>query len=441
MINTDFNSLNTTVYDAKTQVSSLNNAQALQEATKEETTDSNDAAGALDMGNHYNLTKATYAAPAGYTTYATTTLKLGSTGAAVTTLQKNLTKLGYDTKGTDGIFGNDTKNAVITFQKAYGLTADGIVGTATQNAITKALDYQSKGILTVGSRGAAVTELQKNLTKLGYDTKGTDGIFGNDTKNAVIAFQRDHSLTQDGIVGSNTKNAITNALNALGQTNPPTNSTTIQRMLDNLRNDTSLGLSSEKKTAMVMAAERLLNENYEVEFVAGVLGNIQNEGTPGKFESSAYISNPSAEPAYLKYMDEHFDYRNKFSGKSIQTVGISAAMELEQQAKASGFEGKFGFGMIQWTGSRTEGVLKSYQKYCTSDKPTMDECIKAEVNFMADELNGSYHYVYNNWKNGSKTAASAGDIVCRQYEVPRDTNAQATARAQNATNIYNVMMK
>ena len=51
----------------------------------------------------------------------------------------------------------------------------------------------------------------------------------------------------------------------------------------------SLGLSNEKKTVMWMAAERLLNDGYEVEFVAGVLGNIQNEGTVGKFESSAYI--------------------------------------------------------------------------------------------------------------------------------------------------------
>lgn len=141
-------------------------------------------------------------------------------------MQKNLTTLGYDTKGTDGIFGNDTKAAVTSFQKAFGLTADGIVGTATQNAINTALNYHNKGILLVGSRGTAVAQLQKNLTKLGYNTKGTDGIFGNDTKNAVIAFQKANGLTQDGMVGSATQKAITAALSKLNQTPPANNSST-----------------------------------------------------------------------------------------------------------------------------------------------------------------------------------------------------------------------
>jgi peptidoglycan hydrolase-like protein with peptidoglycan-binding domain len=37
-------------------------------------------------------------------------------------------------------------------------------------------------LLKVGSRGEEVRTLQQNLTKLGYDTKGTDGIFGNAQK-------------------------------------------------------------------------------------------------------------------------------------------------------------------------------------------------------------------------------------------------------------------
>ena len=154
-------------------------------------------------------------------------LKTGSRGAAVTELQKNLTKLGYDTKGTDGIFGNDTKNAVLSFQRAHNLTADGIVGAGTQNAIAKALNYHNKGILVLGSRGAAVTELQKNLTKLGYDTKGTEGIFGAGTKNAVIAFQKDRGLSQDGMVGNETQLAIKKALET-SVTTPPTYNNSFQ---------------------------------------------------------------------------------------------------------------------------------------------------------------------------------------------------------------------
>lgn len=424
MINTNYSNLINGAYGALNQA-----AQDPNEQAKGHTSAQMSASNVGDTGVILTLS-------------SSSVLQKGSRGDEVKELQRNLTTLGYDTKGTDGIFGNDTEAAVIAFQKAYSLSADGKAGPATQSAIAKALDYHNKGILTVGSRGTKVSELQQNLTKLGYDTKGTDGIFGNNTKSAVIAFQRDHGLSQDGMAGKDTLNAINKAIESLGtgQTPPSSNPANIQKMLDNIKNDTSLGLSADKKTAMYMAAERLLNDGYEVEFVAGILGNIQNEGTPGKFESSAY-SNPDKKPAYLKYMDEHFDYRNKFSGKSITEVGISAAIQLQNGAAASGYAGKFGLGMIQWTGSRTGKLLQAYQKYAASDKPTKEECIKAEVNFMADELKGDYARVYKNWKAGDMTASSAGDIVCRQYEIPGDTANQAKLRAQNASKIYAVMIK
>ena len=46
-------------------------------------------------------------------------------------LQRNLNKLGYSLNA-DGIFGEDTKKAVISFQGKNGLSADGIVGPNTQ---------------------------------------------------------------------------------------------------------------------------------------------------------------------------------------------------------------------------------------------------------------------------------------------------------------------
>ncbi|HZK71766.1 MAG TPA: N-acetylmuramoyl-L-alanine amidase [Clostridia bacterium] len=69
-------------------------------------------------------------------------------------------------------------------------------------------------MLKVGSRGPEVENLQIDLTKLGYDTKGTDGIFGNNTKIAVIAFQADHKLSQDGIVGVNTQRFLESVMAA-----------------------------------------------------------------------------------------------------------------------------------------------------------------------------------------------------------------------------------
>ena len=66
-------------------------------------------------------------------------LKIGSIGEAVIDLQTSLVKLGYNPGPIDGIFGPETDAAVRSFQKAYGLVVDGIVGKNTSAAIDKAL--------------------------------------------------------------------------------------------------------------------------------------------------------------------------------------------------------------------------------------------------------------------------------------------------------------
>lgn len=64
--------------------------------------------------------------------------------------------------------------------------------------------------LRVGSRGPAVAQLQRDLTRLGYPL-AADGIFGPKTDAAVRRFQRDRGLTADGIVGPRTRAAISGA--------------------------------------------------------------------------------------------------------------------------------------------------------------------------------------------------------------------------------------
>lgn len=65
----------------------------------------------------------------GFNSYPT--LKKGARGNITKLLQEKLVSLGYHTNGIDGIFGVGTEKAVIYFQKAYGLVADGIVGQNT----------------------------------------------------------------------------------------------------------------------------------------------------------------------------------------------------------------------------------------------------------------------------------------------------------------------
>lgn len=61
-------------------------------------------------------------------------VRYGSSGATVTTIQSTLRNLGYGV-GVDGVFGPQTENAVIAFQRSRGLLADGIVGPATAGAM------------------------------------------------------------------------------------------------------------------------------------------------------------------------------------------------------------------------------------------------------------------------------------------------------------------
>ena len=75
-------------------------------------------------------------------------LRKGATGAAVKTLQTNLKKLGFYTAYVDGSFGATTESAVKAFQKKYGLTADGVAGSATLKKIESAVASASSGKIT-----------------------------------------------------------------------------------------------------------------------------------------------------------------------------------------------------------------------------------------------------------------------------------------------------
>ena len=59
-------------------------------------------------------------------------------------------------------------------------------------------------MLQVGASGKITRILQQRLTNLGYSTNGIDGMFGQNTKKAVMQFQAKNGLVVDGIVGKNT---------------------------------------------------------------------------------------------------------------------------------------------------------------------------------------------------------------------------------------------
>ena len=95
-------------------------------------------------------------------------LKIGNKGTEVVRLQNALISKGYScgASGADGDLGQGTYNAVVEFQRVYGVDIDGIVGPATWNALSNIIS-NSQAMLRLGSKGDEVRKLQKLLISKG----------------------------------------------------------------------------------------------------------------------------------------------------------------------------------------------------------------------------------------------------------------------------------
>lgn len=165
-----------------------------------------------------------------YTATNPNTLQSGDSGSKVTQLQNALKLLGFYTGGVDGKFGSGTRAAVIQFQRANGLTADGLAGTKTQQLLYSQVNSGISGdnsssssssssssasgftrTLRKGYTGTDVISVQQKLKDLGFYTGSVDGVYGTGSMAAVKAFQRQNGLTADGLVGSRTHAVLMSA--------------------------------------------------------------------------------------------------------------------------------------------------------------------------------------------------------------------------------------
>ncbi len=153
----------------------------------------------------------------------------GDAGQSVYDMQARLYELCYYNGRIDGRFGPSTTASVVAFQRACGLDADGIAGPATQKKLFSDSAMMNPGVisgtgqvkattapnaasntapstsmLSNGSSGLAVTQMQIQLSELGYYSGRIDGYYGPDTAEAVRAFQQGNGLGADAIAGEGT---------------------------------------------------------------------------------------------------------------------------------------------------------------------------------------------------------------------------------------------
>lgn len=167
-------------------------------------------------------------------------LRLGSVGEDVRVIQLQLNRIAENyplipkIAQANGVFGQDTQNAVRTFQQVFNIAPDGVVGKATWYRI-KRVYFAVKRISELFSEGISITEAQRQYpSQLELGSTGIpvrtlqfylrilsnfiptmplvaeDGVFGQSTQDAVRAFQTYVGLTPDGVVGAGTWNAIIN---------------------------------------------------------------------------------------------------------------------------------------------------------------------------------------------------------------------------------------
>ena len=147
--------------------------------------------------------------------------RLGITYAQRVAVQRRLTRLGYQTYGADGTWGRNTRNAIATWQRDTGakvtsyLTAPQLRLLVGDVVVTPPGDDTPAGSLSAVQVEAALgltrtqrIEIQRQLSKIGYDTGVADGLWGSRTRTAISGWQKANRRAQTGYVTAAQVNLI-----------------------------------------------------------------------------------------------------------------------------------------------------------------------------------------------------------------------------------------
>lgn len=333
---------------------------------------------------------------------------------------------------------------------------------AWENDITGGVSSTHFGAGNAVTREQLATFLYRYAQDQGYDTSARADLSGYSDAGLVSSYATEALswANATGLItgttgttlspkGSATRAQVATILSRFCQDVIPGGYVSPAHMIRNLE-----ASDLSKKDTLVAMAQVLLDDGYAPAFVAGILGNILVEGDCGRFESSAYTSNPDAKPDYLVYLDENYDYREKYSYKLIYE-GISVkevyAMILELgPGGANGRGSCFGLGCLQWTSyERIKRLVENYIEVAgDADTITLAQVQEAEGMTVSYELNNTYRSVYTTWQsenadqNTTEAAFAAGVIVCVRYGVPVGYNTEdvQNTRGALAEAVYNVMM-
>ena len=131
------------------------------------------------------------------------------TGEAVRQLQRRLGAAGYlsDAGVIPGVYCAGTRQAIADFQLDRGLAVTGLCDEGTWTTLIEAwwsLGDRPLMLRSPNLRGDDVAELQRILSRLGFDVGRIDGIFGSLAARAMRQFQENAGLDIDGVCTAET---------------------------------------------------------------------------------------------------------------------------------------------------------------------------------------------------------------------------------------------
>ena len=128
----------------------------------------------------------------------------GDKGENVRLIQEKLITLGYLQSGASGNYLDQTKKAILIFQKDCGLEPTGVADELTLKKLAETRFREIKP----GETSRAVMELQTKLIDMGFLKTKATGLYKNQTIEAIKKFQSDNNLDATGIADVATQEAI-----------------------------------------------------------------------------------------------------------------------------------------------------------------------------------------------------------------------------------------
>lgn len=150
-------------------------------------------------------------------TVPTSNLYRGSRGDSVSWVQSMCNRLAGTNIGIDGQYGSDTVNAVKSFQRKYGLAADGIVGPQTRNKMIEAWNATK----VVNASSISISSTGMNVT-IGYNAQLSASVEPSNTTDKTVRWTSSNSsvaTVDNGVItGKSEGDADITASTANGKT-------------------------------------------------------------------------------------------------------------------------------------------------------------------------------------------------------------------------------